>query len=58
MGQRALADYIIEGTDRVQACADGVRPDGADGYLVDLVRAGGPVGERQWRRLIRGHRAC
>jgi hypothetical protein len=58
MAQRALADYIIQGVERVQACADGVRPAGADGLLVDLVRAGGSIGERQWRRLIRGHRAC
>jgi hypothetical protein len=51
----ALADRILGGFDRL---AGRMRPDGADGYLADLVRAGDVLSKRQWRRLIRGHRSC
>lgn len=50
-----LAAWIVEGLERV-AAAGGTRPDGAEGYLVDLARAECTLSKRQWRRLIRGHR--
>ena len=50
MNDSALADWILEGLKRV--APDGIRPDGADGHLVDLARAGCALGERQLRRLI------
>jgi len=59
MDASTLAAWIAEGLERV-GCARGVRPDGADGYLVDLARAGCILGKRQWRRLIaevRGHQS-
>jgi len=52
-----LADWIVEGLERVAASTvAAVRPDGADGYLWDLVRVGCVLSRRQWRRLIVGHR--
>jgi hypothetical protein len=56
MDDSALADWIVEGFERV--ATKSVRPDGADGYLVDLVRAGCILSQRHWRRLISGHRGC
>jgi hypothetical protein len=52
MNASELAAWIVEGLQRVGASANGVRPDGADGYLADLVRAGRNPGKRQWHRLI------
>jgi hypothetical protein len=59
MSANALADWIVAGLERV-AAARGVRPDGADGHLADLIRAGCTLSKRQWRRLIGevGHRGC
>jgi hypothetical protein len=58
MSDNALAEWIVEGLQRVGAV--GVRPDGADGYLVDLARAGCTLSKRQLRRLIAevGHQSC
>jgi hypothetical protein len=53
MNDSQLATWIMEGFVRLAACSHGsVRPDGADGYLTDLIRADCPLGWRQWRRLI------
>lgn len=52
MNASELAVWILEGLERVAASTNGARPDGADGYLTDLVRAGRNPGKRQWHRLI------
>lgn len=57
MDASALAGWIVEGLERV-AGAGGIRPDGPDGHLVDLARAGCSLSKRRWRQLVaerRGH---
>ena len=51
MSDNALASWIVDGLARFASAGD-VRPDGADGYLNDLARAGSTLSQRQWRRLI------
>jgi hypothetical protein len=50
MADYALAKFIIDGIRRVPS--SGIRPDGADGHLWDLKRAGCDLGNKQWCRAI------
>lgn len=47
-----LATWILASSARLAGCTDGVRPGGADGYVIDLLRAECSLSWRQWRRLI------
>ncbi len=48
----ALADLIARGVMRARRLKRGLRPDGIDGYLQDLARAGCVHSARHWRRLV------